>query len=359
VSHQPERKEKDCLNCGTIVSGRYCHVCGQENIVTKQSIWGLTKHFIYDIFHFDGKFFDTVRSLVTRPGKVPKEYTAGKRGKYLDPIRMYLFTSAVFFFYFFTFNKPEAGPVSDKRPLSNQERVKEAKSLQEDLEGNKSDTIINKKIALLLDTIQRPHVSMDDVLGFDSSTFTVIGGTKSFKTAEQYDSVQKKLPSEQRDNWIKRKLIQKGLQLNNKYKNDEKGALRAFLEGFLYRLPYLLFFSLPFFALLLKLLYYRRKQFFYSDHAVFTLYHYIVSFILLLLIFLFYDLLNWVGWNIFGFVISAFILVWLFYLYKSMRNFYGQRRGKTLTKFLLLNLLGFFLILVLFIIFVFFSIFQM
>lgn len=29
VSHQPERKEKKCLNCGAEVVGRFCHVCGQ------------------------------------------------------------------------------------------------------------------------------------------------------------------------------------------------------------------------------------------------------------------------------------------------------------------------------------------
>ena len=37
MSHLPERKEKDCLNCGTTVFGKYCHVCGQENLEPKES----------------------------------------------------------------------------------------------------------------------------------------------------------------------------------------------------------------------------------------------------------------------------------------------------------------------------------
>ncbi|RYZ28031.1 MAG: DUF3667 domain-containing protein [Chitinophagaceae bacterium] len=82
VSHQPERKEKNCLNCGATVAGRYCQACGQENIVHKQSAWGLITHFVYDIFHFDGKFFDTLKRLLFKPGLVPKEYIAGTLHKW-------------------------------------------------------------------------------------------------------------------------------------------------------------------------------------------------------------------------------------------------------------------------------------
>ena len=105
MSHQPERKENNCLNCGTLVAGRYCQHCGQENVETKQSAGALVRHFVYDIFHFDGKFFDTMKQLLFRPGYVPKEYVLGKRSSYLDPIRMYLFTSAVFFLVFFFFQQ--------------------------------------------------------------------------------------------------------------------------------------------------------------------------------------------------------------------------------------------------------------
>ena len=106
MSHQPERKEKDCLNCGTIIAGRFCQVCGQENIVPHQPVGSLILHFIYDIFHFDGKFFETLKYLLFRPGYVPAQFIAGKRISYLDPIRMYLFTSAIFFPDLFCHQKP-------------------------------------------------------------------------------------------------------------------------------------------------------------------------------------------------------------------------------------------------------------
>ena len=37
MSHQKERVEKNCLNCNAEVQGRFCQVCGQENIETKES----------------------------------------------------------------------------------------------------------------------------------------------------------------------------------------------------------------------------------------------------------------------------------------------------------------------------------
>ena len=102
MSHSKIRTEKICLNCGTETTGRYCPACGQENIEPKQSVWHLITHFFSDITHFDGKFFVTVKDLFAKPGFLSGEYMVGRRASYLDPIRMYIFTSAFFFLIFFS-----------------------------------------------------------------------------------------------------------------------------------------------------------------------------------------------------------------------------------------------------------------
>ena len=102
VSHSKIRSEKICLNCGTETTGRYCPACGQENIEPKQSVWHLITHFFSDITHFDGKFFVTVKDLFVKPGFLSREICRGRRVSYLDPIRMYIFTSAIFFLIFFS-----------------------------------------------------------------------------------------------------------------------------------------------------------------------------------------------------------------------------------------------------------------
>ena len=107
MSHLKERKERNCLNCQTTVIGRYCHVCGQENLEPKETVWHLVQHFFNDITHFDGKFFSTVGLLLRKPGFLSAEYMAGRRMSYLNPIRMYVFTSAFFFLILFALKNPK------------------------------------------------------------------------------------------------------------------------------------------------------------------------------------------------------------------------------------------------------------
>jgi hypothetical protein len=151
VSHQPERFEKNCLNCGTDVAGRFCQHCGQENVPGHMPFLALIQHFIYDIFHFDGKFFDTLKLLFFKPGYVPLQYAQGKRLSYLDPIRMYLFTSAIFFLFFFaTAGIGEIGNITGQDELTKAERYDVAARYNED-SVNLQTTGINP-LQVLLDT---------------------------------------------------------------------------------------------------------------------------------------------------------------------------------------------------------------
>ena len=76
MSHGRERHEKNCLNCGTIVQGRYCQHCGQENIEPKENFWQLLNHFFNDITHFDGKFLPSLKYVLFRPGFLPLVFCA-------------------------------------------------------------------------------------------------------------------------------------------------------------------------------------------------------------------------------------------------------------------------------------------
>jgi hypothetical protein len=246
VSHQPERKQKDCLNCGTIVHGRYCHKCGQENIETKETLWGLVHHFIEDITHFDSKFFDTLRYIIFKPGYLSLQYMHGRRASFLNPIRMYLFTSALFFLIF-SFQVPaKYMHVSNDKELTLEERKESIKSFKKDLKKDPNDSLAKRNILLLQDTT-RPVAFKD--LYLPKTSVSVNG--KSYKSVQEYDSLQNALPKEKRDAWLKRIFTRKSLELVKKYNNDLSTGIKDFAEAFLHRLPYLLFLSLPFFALIL------------------------------------------------------------------------------------------------------------
>jgi hypothetical protein len=354
VSHIPPRKENDCLNCGTIVQGRYCHVCGQENVVPKESFWHMVTHFFYDVTHFDSNFFHTVHHLLFKPGFLSKEYTAGRRVSYLHPIRMYVFTSAVFFLLFFSaFNKNNTSKTNLNDPLSRKERAIYIKDLKRDLRKDSSAIRLKDAMQLLNDTtrpVTRNELMETGVL----DQFVSFSGEK-YKSRHEYDSVQKALGSKERDSWLRRRMVYKEIDINEKIRENPNEALEKFSESLLHRLPYMLFISLPLFALILKLVYIRRKQFYFSDHGVFTIHLYVFSFLQLIAVFAVGKLQDVTHIDELDFVVLILFLLLFFYLYKAMRNFYGQGRIKTFIKFLLVALLSLIMMLVLFVFFLFFS----
>lgn len=357
MSHSPERKEKDCLNCGAIVHGRYCHVCGQENKVPLENFWDLVIHFFYDITHFDSKFFDTMKYLLLKPGFLPKEYMSGRRVSYLNPIRMYIFTSAFFFLIFFAFLNPtEAFRSGGSNTLTKSERDSLLAKTERKISERGSTEQLEQLKVLLNDSSR--DINKDDISRLNGN-FRIMGiGDRKYSSLHEYDSIQQQLPAGEKDGWFKRMWAKKELEINEKYKNDPSSSLEKFADIFLHKLPYLLFISLPFFALILKLLYIRH-EWYYAEHVIFTVYHYIFSFLLLLFIFGFNALSDWTGWGVFNLLIGLSFFAWAIYLYKSMKRFYGQGRFKTIIKFLLLNILAFICVVFLLTFFVMFSVFQL
>lgn len=355
MSHRPERKEKNCLNCGTTVIGRYCHVCGQENHPTSQSVWGFITHFVSDIFHFDGKFFSTLRQLLFRPGKIPREYVEGKRTRYLDPVKMYLFTSAFFFLIFFTLANPVKRGQFEDKVMTRNERLEYASGIHHKLRKNPNDSTLQNQFNVLLDTsyvikLKKPVIGKPadsvNLIRIDTSSYLMMAAKRSRTIISSESS------------WMQTRLNKKMQEYTKNYGDDRNAMLKSVLDSFLHKLPYLLFVSLPFFAVILKLLYIRRKQFVYTDHAVFTLYHYIFTFILLLLYILIARLYEWLGWGILEVLGIVLFLSGGVYLFLSMKYFYRQKNGKTFWKFTILNFLGIFVLLFIFIAFIFLSIFQ-
>lgn len=93
---QPVKLER-CLNCGAILDGRFCAACGQEVRDPRPTTKELLHDIAGELFNWDGKLFSTLRFLVTRPGFLTKELLAGRRVRYLPPLRLYLICSVTFF----------------------------------------------------------------------------------------------------------------------------------------------------------------------------------------------------------------------------------------------------------------------
>ncbi len=356
MSHLKERKEKNCLNCNAVVHGRYCHICGQENVETKESAWHLITHFFEDITHFDGKFFTSLRYLIFKPGYLPREYMMGRRASHLNPVRMYVFTSAFFFLIFFSIFKFEPERDIQTTVDNGVKKITTEALHQMDANDYKKfvDGLVKNDSSLVF-----AYDSAKYFKYLDSITKNATGGIHftpaKYKTRQEYDSA---LAHGKKHNWLERALVYRQLELNEKYHGNGNAIIAALGEKLMHSLPQLLFISLPLFALLLKLLYIRRKQFYYVNHAIFTIHLFVFVFIALLFVFGINKLekTTHAGWL--GYISGTIEFLIFFYNYKAMRNFYQQGRGKTILKFILLHLMNLVIVLLLFAAFSIFSLFK-
>jgi hypothetical protein len=87
-----------CLNCGTNVQLTYCPECGQREIDSDPTFREFLHELAEEFLHWDGKLATTFRLLVLRPGTLTNEYLAGRRVRYISPLRIYLTCSLLFFF---------------------------------------------------------------------------------------------------------------------------------------------------------------------------------------------------------------------------------------------------------------------
>jgi hypothetical protein len=87
-----------CQNCGEPLLGPHCYRCGQP-------VNGLVRHFssilgdfLDSVLNIDARIFRTLGPLFTRPAYLSLEYFAGRRVRYVSPVRLFVFLSIVTFF---------------------------------------------------------------------------------------------------------------------------------------------------------------------------------------------------------------------------------------------------------------------
>lgn len=88
-----------CDNCGAKLEAEaeYCHLCGQKNLTNDIHMKEFLSQFMSDYFTFDSKFFKSILPLLFKPGFLTDEFFAGRRVRYIPPLRLYIFISIVFF----------------------------------------------------------------------------------------------------------------------------------------------------------------------------------------------------------------------------------------------------------------------
>jgi len=338
------RKEKNCLNCGGEVTDRFCSHCGQENLELKESLGHLIAHFFSDVTHYDSKFLTTIKYLLFRPGFLSRQYFQGKRTMYLNPVRMYVFISFIFFLVLFLKKKPE--PVESNIPSSHYplKAVKQqlADSLHNSIKEPGKNTpldslrkIVVGQIASQLDTLVALKNVQPEAIGLGLGE----GGLKftlqeeKYNTVKEYDSIQNTLPDSARDKGFLRWIIRTNVRLKSKYGSRSQVVVS---ENFEHSVPKLMFILLPLFAWFIYI-FHSRKKFYYTQHVIFSIQFHSFAFLLFLIV----TISDWIlittkiGDNL----VLASIVIAFFYLTIALKTTYNQSLFFSIIKALSIGIL--------------------
>jgi len=324
-----------CPNCGTEnpLNAKYCLNCGQKTGRIIPSFFELIREFVDVTFSLDSKIFQTIGNLFI-PGKLTTAYFQGKKKRFFHPLRLFLlmgvfnFAAMGFLGPTFNWNSEDIGNLSKGF----------AENAYDQIYRNKYDSL-SREVLQEFSGHEEIEQAMDSLrLRFQFSNKDSLG----MRYPIWRDSLEwQKLKLQRRDiallspdSIVTKYQIEKGfsrLFVKQSVKiMKEGGSLASFVFG---KLIWMALLMMPVLAVILKLMYIRRKRFF-VEHLFFSFHYHAFAFLIFGLGFI---LLKIIGGSTAPYVLGGASLISLFYLYKAMRKFYGQRRFKTIVKFLALN----------------------
>jgi hypothetical protein len=307
--------------------GPHCAQCGQAAIDYRRSF----RHVIVDVLdsflNWDSKFFATIGLLIVKPWRLTSEFLAGKRVRYLNPFRLYLLASIIFFI---AVNYWTKGIHVDPSKVGPKDRAE----IQADLEKEGLPPDVRAKLQKVLEesspapspsvqpsTPAAPLASGAPSLPSPSSPSPApsSGSTKTYGPVTDrpfvvFDPETKSLTPFER--WLEARL---------KDKMGEHGTkMGLFISTLFNNLPYMMFCCIPLFAFVLKILYMRR-HIFYIDHLIYALHIHTFLYTSVMLI-----VLATIGLNsvappaIAGWVIALLWIAFVAQIFLSIRRVYRQ-----------------------------------
>jgi hypothetical protein len=295
-----------CLNCGTGLKGPFCDL--------------------------DSRFMRTLKPLLFRPGRLTRDYMNGRRFRYAPPMRVYIFSSIVFFLLA-AFLSSDAISRDKLKVVGNEGFV----NIEADSEAERQEV---EEALKALPAGVREHVDISEVeveLGEDAKDDGFKLGKIQFNE-EPWDRETNPVDIKWLPGWLNDRINdeiegspQKAEQIN--------ANPNLIVDKVFDILPITMFVLLPVVALIFKIWYLFAKRF-YVEHLIFSLHNHAFIFVvltLLLLAGLVGDLLASSGYASAATsteTLSAIISIWIpVYLLVSLRTVYQQGWFLTLGKF--------------------------
>src|SRR5690348_7251764 len=89
--------KRHCENCGAVLLGDHCYSCGQPTKGLIRQFSAIIGDFADTVLNIDSRIIHTVGPLLFKPGFLSLEYFAGRRVRYVSPVRLLVFIAVVTF----------------------------------------------------------------------------------------------------------------------------------------------------------------------------------------------------------------------------------------------------------------------
>src|SRR5437667_1805265 len=313
-----------CENCGAELQGHWCPQCGQPAIEYRRSFRHVVADLLNEFLNWDSKFFTTIALLILKPWRLTNEFLAGKRVRYVNPLRLYLLASILFFF---AVNYATKGIKFEPGKLEPKDRAE----LEAELKNEDLPPAAREKLAALLRE-SSPSLASEPSTNTPSPVPSGSPNASPSLPAPETDTHKKQYgkigqrPFAVFDSDAKTSTpFERWIEGRAKEKMGEHGTkMGLFIATLFSNLPYMMLCCIPLFAFVLKILYIRR-HIFYIDHLIYALHIHTFAYTGIMLIVLATIGLNrMVPGPVAGWTIALLWIAFAMQIFLSIRRVYRQ-----------------------------------
>ncbi len=330
-----------CENCGAELQGHWCAKCGQPAIEYRRSFRYVVADLLNEFLNWDSKFFTTIALLILKPWRLTNEFLAGKRVRYVNPLRLYLLASILFFF---AVNYGAKGIRIDPTKFPDEKRAEVAAAIADkrgeieaELKNENLTPEQRRKAQKALDYLTKPTSSAMTTPRPErtSSPTAAPGASPTAGSSQQTYGPVGDRPFVVFDDAKSTTPFERWIEARAKEKMGEQGTkMGLFISTLFSNLPYMMLCCIPLFALVLKILYVRRRIF-YIDHLIYALHiHSFFYAAVMLIVLLTIGLTRFAPGAIAGWLIAFLWIAFVTQIFLSIRYVYRQGWFVTIFKFL-------------------------
>jgi hypothetical protein len=290
------KENAPCANCNTIYSGHYCPECGQEALGGAPTAIEFIYEFLTRNVLERGKMPRTLWHLIRYPGGLTVDFLEGRRQRFIRPVRLYIGLSLLYFLMLSLTSKFDSGMETSSVV------VQPAKS-HIAAERRTSDKVEKTSSPQTTEVAKANPSAKENAIEADAAE------DEEFSTMESDTKIAMDFLGQTFGERTAQVVLAKVQRFE---KLPPKERVQATLQGLLAQAPKAMFFLMPVFAMLLKLLFISRRIP-YGAHLLFAFHYHAFMFLSSLLILL----------PLYGLINFAIILASCLYLPLALRTTYA------------------------------------